>query len=136
MGSEALKAVPVGSPPAEDEGVARECPVCLNEVCSAGPTGLWHPLWQAPNKICTTLCTACAQVRANADWRVFPCGHMTCGECFARLLRERCACCPMCRLPLLERAAVAPGAARHVGLAQETELPRPCIVCSRAHFVL
>lgn len=31
-GGEVLKAVPVGSPPAEDEGVARECPICLNEV--------------------------------------------------------------------------------------------------------
>ncbi|KAK9841793.1 hypothetical protein WJX81_003640 [Elliptochloris bilobata] len=79
-GGEVLKAVPVGSPPTEDEGVARECLVCLNEV------------------------------RANAEWRVFPCGHMTCADCFARLLRERSACCPMCRLPLLERAAVGPGA--------------------------
>ncbi len=50
------------------------------------------------------------QVRANADWRVFPCGHMTCAECFARLLCARTACCPLCRLPLLERARVAPGA--------------------------
>lgn len=37
VGSEALKAVPVGSPPAEDEGAARECPVCLNEVRSPPP---------------------------------------------------------------------------------------------------
>ncbi len=38
---EVLKAVPVGSPPVEQEGVARECLVCLNEArglapCSAG----------------------------------------------------------------------------------------------------
>ena len=35
---------------------------------------------------------------------------MTCAECFARLLCARTACCPLCRLPLLERARVAPGA--------------------------
>ena len=39
VGSELLKAVPVGSPPAEDEGVARECPICLNEVRSPALCG-------------------------------------------------------------------------------------------------
>lgn len=47
VGSEALKAVPVGSPPAEDEGVARECPVCLNEVRSAPPAAACRTLFSS-----------------------------------------------------------------------------------------
>ena len=70
-----MRLLPVGGPPAADEGTRRECPVCLEEVT------------------------------ANAEWVVFPCRHSTCADCYHRIvgkLLEDDAACPMCRAPLAE----------------------------------
>lgn len=69
-----LRRRPVFPPAEEEEGSARECSVCLEEVT------------------------------ANANWTCFGCHHGTCTGCYEKLCQRplHAARCPLCRAPLLE----------------------------------
>lgn len=71
---EQLRAIKVGPPPQECFSGPAECPVCWESIAD------------------------------SSAWRLFNCGHGTCGQCHDRLVQPpgKHSNCPLCRLPLVE----------------------------------